>query len=212
MIFLLNTTNQKIKLKAEDIDSTTTGLIVCTESGSELMVASTKDADIAKAMLDRFGTEEEIKNKNSRHNFRIDDKRLFLDRYGYPTGDDERTGLEGSVKMVAVPFDAPLPERYSVGKDMIVVIHKASNNIEMDDENLNGPTVWVSDEQINIAATVFVVKWFNWGSLKQRVCVRINGKDAYELTQVENKKQTGKMVNAVRNLRRDRAKAAENQK
>lgn len=202
MIYIVNETNQQLSIKAEKEEAGLTTLGIKVADGLELDIAATENDNIASAMLERFEKEESIKNNTARFNFKLTDERIFIDRYADGDVEEQHQGVANAPKLITIPVGAELPERYSVAKDMIAIVHHTSDVVEMACNDLNGTPYTVTDEQNEFAVTVLVVKWYNWSKLRNPVNIIINGEEAFTLTAKESNVTKGRMINSVKSLRK----------
>lgn len=186
MIFIINETNEELKLKTTTLED---GATVDLQVGESLegTIATTKSKDIASAISNRFSEGEVIKNRVSRHNFKLEgSSRMYI---------DNRSG-EG-VELVAIDGNDELPPRYTYAKDVIVVVHSGNSIVSMKEDSLNGAVRTVEAEQGDYKITIFVIKWYNWSKLSSPVSVNIDDKAAYQLQAVPSKTIEGRLINAV---------------
>lgn len=210
MIYIVNESNQQLSMKADQEAGLTT-LSVIVGDGIDLDVAATNDAKVATAIMERFEKAEVINNSTARFNFKLTDARTYIDRYAVEDATREQ-GVANMAKLITIPVDAELPERYSVAKDMIVVVHSADNVVEMNEDDLNGEAYTVRDEQNEFAVTVFVIKWYNWSKLRGPVNIYIDGTAAYTLSTKESNVTEGRMINSVKSLRKQQKKPNKSKK
>lgn len=201
MIFIINETNEQLKLKTASLEGATT-LELQVGEAMEGTIATTDSKDVATVITTRFSSEGEvIKNKISKHNFILDTARIYLDN-----------SEDGSVKLVAINVDNELPERYRYAKDMIVVVHSSNDIVSMRDDSLNGSVKVVESEQGDYRITIFAIKWYNWSKLSTPVSVNINDTAVYSLAALPSKKVAERLVNSVVSHRKNNKKKRNNNK
>lgn len=191
MIFIVNETKEQLKLKTTALPDGAATIDLQVGETMEGSIAMTESKNIAAAISDRFSGEGEIiKNKISRHNFKLEDTlRMYVANSG-----DELT-------LVAVDSNEGLPPRYTYAKDMIVVVHKGDAVVSMREGSLNGDVRTVESEQGDYKITIFAVKWYNWSRLSSQVSVNINEVPTYELRAIPSKTVEGRLINSVVSIR-----------
>ena len=187
MIFIINETNEQLKLKTTTLENGAATIDVQVGESMEGSIAVTESKHIADAITERFSGEGEvIKNKVSRHNFKLDDPlRMFI------------SNLEDNLELVAIDSGNELPPRYTYAKDMIVVVHAGDSVVSMREDSLNGEVRTVDSEQGDYKITIFAIKWYNWSKLSSPVSVNINDKAAYQLKATPSKTIKGRLINSV---------------
>lgn len=195
MIFVINETNEQLTLKTTSLENGATVDLQIGDS-AEGTIAVTESKEIALAIAERFGAGEAIRNKVSKHNFKLETSRMYLDN----------KEKDGSVKLVAIKNNDELPERYRYAKDVIVVVHKSSDIVSMKEDSLNGDVRTVETEQGEYKITIFVIKWYNWSKLSSPVSVNINDRPAYALQATANKNIEGRLFNSVVRINNDKKK------
>lgn len=189
MIFIVNETNEKLELSTTALDNGAS-LDLKVGDSAAITIATTSDKEITSEIKKRYSDGEAIKNKLSRHNFKLTASRMYMDNSG-----------ETGVNLVAVNPEN-LPERYKYVKDVIAVVHNSLDEVTMEVENLNGAVRVLTTEQGDYTITIFAVKWYNWSKLSTPVSVYVNGKAQYNLGTVPSKQLEGRKVNAV--LKKDK--------
>ena len=184
MIFIINKTNEKLTLGTTSLENGAT-LDLRVGDVLEGTIAITESKEIGAVLSDRFSEGELIRNKVSKHNFKLETSRVYLDN------------AEESEPVILVAVDeATLPKRYRYAKDMIVVVHKSSDIVSMKEDSLNGSIKTVTSEQGEYTISIFVVKWYNWSKLTSPVSVNINDRAAYSLQAVPGKIK-GRLFNSL---------------
>lgn len=202
------TQNETLSLSV-DADKTPEGkyqsasLRLCTASGEVFTIAKSYYHSICEAMVNRFKPDysEVLIHNKSKHSFRVEGAKVYMMR-------DTKDTNPSHVKLVLYKDDEELPEKYVLAKDMIVVIHKDNDEVTMENCDLNGggaikvaPDTTKEEGEEGIACTIFVIKWYNWSTLRNQVAIMVNGEKKYELGVLPSRKVTGRMVNAIKSIR-----------
>lgn len=219
MIFIINQTNKKLQLKADQTEFEATGMgatddiittvSVCTDD-YEFPIVATDDAKLAVAMLERFGTPEKIRNNKSKHNFKVDGRRLLMDIF-YDCDVPEDSGLVDTIRMFSQPYDEKFPKKYTCAKDVVVIVHNNNDIVSIDKDDLtNGHKVEVMDERGEITVTVLPIKWYNWSTMTPTRTFEV-GKTSYRLGYKKHKYDDTKVVNTVIEVKGDKIADKEEQ-
>ena len=119
MIFIVNETNEKLELSTTALDNGAS-LDLKVGDSAAITIATTSDKEITSEIKKRYSDGEAIKNKLSRHNFKLTASRMYMDNSG-----------ETGVNLVAVNPEN-LPERYKYVKDVIAVVHNSLDEVTME--------------------------------------------------------------------------------
>lgn len=188
MIYVINESNKHLELVAtKDADGVVT-LSVRTEE-KILNIVATKDERISSALLEKYENGEAIKNKSSRHSIKLNDARPYFKWVDALT-----------LEMVSVGADDKLPEKYTLSKDAIVVVHTADTEVSMDPKNLLSEGRY-SVRSEDLTASVFPIKWYNWSKLKETVAINVRGEAEWVLSTAPSKFTPSKNVNVVKSLK-----------
>lgn len=202
MIFLINESNEQLKLKASKQGDATVLSVIVNDFGFPII--STEHPALSDAMFNRFGEPEVIRNKNSKHNFRADNMDTYIAQYPECAEDEEPSGLEGTCKMVCKKHDEKWPEVYTTSKDIVVFVHSRDTLIDIDKKHLTeGKSIQIDDERGEFTVTIMPIRWYNWSKIRGSAIIYVNNEATYELSSMPHPDEGNtRRLNIVRYIRK----------